>query len=70
MRGFNSVVGISFKSAGLLSLLCEVTYFLVPAGSEGRTVFRETRFNFIVILEPLGVGATGTKFLFQSLDVI
>ena len=69
MRGCNSVVGMS-ESAGLLSLLCDVAYFLVPAYSEGRPVLRKTILNFIIIFEPLGLGAAGMKFLFQSIDVI
>lgn len=56
MRRNNSVVGASFESVGLLSLLRQVTYFLVSSCREFRSVFRETRFNFIIILEPLGRG--------------
>ena len=69
MGGCISVVGMSFESARPLSLLCEVTYFLIPAFSEERPVFREKRFNFIVILKPLGVGTTRMQFVFQAVDV-
>ena len=60
MRRNNNVVGASFESVGLLSLLRQVAYFLVSSCREFRSVFRETRFNFIIILEPLGRGTRRT----------